>query len=117
VAKLSACASDATKRHGPCFELMYKANGNTVNVKLSPEAAPLYWRAAQLYRKLKNPTEPPRQTLENHPVSQGQTGRVQTPGLKQKPGLFSYPRSKPSPKPGQMILTRWFSVYLAVVLK
>ena len=28
------CASDATKRHGPYFELTYKANGKTVNVKL-----------------------------------------------------------------------------------
>src|SRR5438445_6659621 len=37
-----ACASDATKRHGPYFELTYKANGKTVNVKLSPQAAPLY---------------------------------------------------------------------------
>ena len=48
-----ACASDATKRHGPYFELTYKANGKTVNVKLSPEAAPLYLAAAQQYRKLK----------------------------------------------------------------
>jgi hypothetical protein len=48
-----ACASDATKRHGPYFEITYKANGKTVNVKLSPEAAPLYRRAAQQYRKLK----------------------------------------------------------------
>ena len=48
-----ACASDATKRHGPYFELTYKANGKTVNVKLSPEAAPLYRAAAQQYRKLK----------------------------------------------------------------
>jgi hypothetical protein len=48
-----ACASDATKRHGPYCELTYKANGKTVNVKLSPEAAPLYRRAAQQYRKLK----------------------------------------------------------------
>ena len=38
---------------GPYFELTYKANGKTVNVKLSPEAAPLYRRAAQQYRKLK----------------------------------------------------------------
>jgi hypothetical protein len=36
-----ACASDPSKRHGPYFELTYKANGKTVNVKLSPEAAPL----------------------------------------------------------------------------
>ena len=48
-----ACASDATKRHGPYFELTYKANGKTVNVKLSPEAAPLYRAAAQQYRRLK----------------------------------------------------------------
>jgi hypothetical protein len=48
-----ACASDPTKRHGPYFELTYKANGKTVNVKLSPEAAPLYRAAAQQYHKLK----------------------------------------------------------------
>ena len=48
-----ACASDATKRHGPYFELTYKANGKTLNVKLSSEAAPLYRAAAQQYRKLK----------------------------------------------------------------
>src|ERR1700692_759921 len=38
-----ACASDAARRHGPYFELTCKANGKTVNVKLSPEAVPLYW--------------------------------------------------------------------------
>jgi hypothetical protein len=48
-----ACASDATRRHGPYFELTYKANGKTVNVKLSPEAVPLYRAAARQYRKLK----------------------------------------------------------------
>ena len=48
-----ACASDPSKRHGPYFELTYKANRKTVNVKLSPEAAPLYRAAAQQYRKLK----------------------------------------------------------------
>src|SRR6266566_4840816 len=48
-----ACASDPDKRHGPYFELTYKANGKTVNVKLSPQAAPLYKAAAQQYRKLK----------------------------------------------------------------
>jgi hypothetical protein len=48
-----ACASDATKRHGPYFELTYKANGKTVNIKLSPKAAPLYKAAAQQHRKLK----------------------------------------------------------------
>ena len=48
-----ACASDATKRHGPYFELTYKANRKTVNLKLSSEAAPLYRAAVQQYRKLK----------------------------------------------------------------
>jgi len=48
-----ACASDPTKRHGPYFELTYKVNGKTVNVKLSPEAAPLYRAASLQYRKLK----------------------------------------------------------------
>jgi hypothetical protein len=48
-----ACAYDATKRHGPYFELTYKADGKTVNIKLSPEAAPLYRAAAQQHRKLK----------------------------------------------------------------
>jgi hypothetical protein len=48
-----ACASDPTKRHGPYYEITYKANGKTVNVKLSPEATPLYKAASQQYRKLK----------------------------------------------------------------
>ena len=48
-----ACAADPHKRHGPYFELTFKANGKTVNVKLSPEAAPLYKAASQQYRKLK----------------------------------------------------------------
>lgn len=48
-----ACASDATKRHGPYFELTYKANGKTVNIKISRQAAPLYRAAAQQYRELK----------------------------------------------------------------
>src|SRR5450756_1519097 len=48
-----ACASDPAKRHGPYYEITYKANGKTVNVKLSPEAAPLYKAASQQYRKLK----------------------------------------------------------------
>lgn len=48
-----ACASDPAKRHGPYFELTYKANGKTVNCKLSPQAAPLYQAASRQYRKLK----------------------------------------------------------------
>lgn len=48
-----ACRTDPTKRHGPYFEWTYKANGKTVNVKLTPDAAPLYKAASQQYRKLK----------------------------------------------------------------
>ena len=48
-----ACHSDPGKRHGPYFELTYKANGKTINVKLAPEAAPLYKAASMQYRKLK----------------------------------------------------------------
>lgn len=48
-----ACASDPTQRHGPYFELTYKVDGKTVNVRLSPEAAPLYQAASLQFRKLK----------------------------------------------------------------
>lgn len=47
------CATDPSKRHGPYYELTYKANGKTVNVKLSTQAAPLYKAASLQYRKLK----------------------------------------------------------------
>jgi hypothetical protein len=48
-----ACRTDPAKRHGPYFEWTYKANGKTVNVRLTPEAAPLYKAASRQYRKLK----------------------------------------------------------------
>ena len=48
-----ACRSDPDKRHGPYFELTYKVEGKTVNVRLSPEAAPLYRAASAQFRKLK----------------------------------------------------------------
>lgn len=48
-----ACHRDPAKRHGPYFEWTYKAMGKTVNVKLSPQAAPLYQAATQQHRKLK----------------------------------------------------------------
>ena len=48
-----ACASDPVKRHGPYFEITCKVDGKTVNVKLTPETAPLYKAASQQYRKLK----------------------------------------------------------------
>ena len=48
-----ACQSDPSKRHGPYFEWTYKANGKTVNVKLTAESAPLYKAANKQQRKLK----------------------------------------------------------------
>jgi hypothetical protein len=48
-----ACRSDPAKRHGPYFEWTYKVKGKAVNVKLSPQAAPLYQAAAKQHRKLK----------------------------------------------------------------
>ncbi len=47
------CRSDPDKRHGPYFELTYKVKGKTVNVRLSPQAAPLYRAASAQFRKLK----------------------------------------------------------------
>ena len=48
-----ACHRDPAQRHGPYFEWTYKVNGKTVNVKLSPQAAPLYLAATKQNRKLK----------------------------------------------------------------
>ncbi len=48
-----ACHRDPAARHGPYFEWTYKAAGKTVNVKLSPHAAPLYQAATRQHRKLK----------------------------------------------------------------
>jgi hypothetical protein len=48
-----ACHRDPAARHGPYFEWTYKAAGKTVNVKLSPQAAPLYQAATKQHRKLK----------------------------------------------------------------
>ena len=41
------------QRHGPYFEWTFKANGKTVNVKLSPQTAPFYLAATRQHRKLK----------------------------------------------------------------
>jgi len=48
-----ACQRDASQRHGPYFEWTYKVKGKTVNVKLSPPAAPLYQAATKQHRQLK----------------------------------------------------------------
>ena len=112
-----ACASDASKRHGPYFELTYKANGKTVNVKLSREAAPLYRAAAQQYHKLKtllSRLDKLSKTILRH---QAKSGRIQAPGLIKNQGLFRYPRFKRQPKTDRLLLTDWFYERLAVVLK
>ncbi len=49
-----ACRTKPSKRHGPYYEWTYKAQGKTVNVRLSAEAAPLFQAAAKQYRKLKS---------------------------------------------------------------
>lgn len=49
-----ACHRDSAKRHGPYWEWTYKLHGKTVNVKLTPEAGPLFKAAAQRYRKLQS---------------------------------------------------------------
>src|SRR5271169_439419 len=49
-----ACHKDDSKRHGPYWEWTYKAQGKTVNVKLTPEAGPLYQAASREHRRLKS---------------------------------------------------------------
>jgi hypothetical protein len=73
-----ACRTDPTRRHGPYFEWTYKANGKTVNVKLTPDAAPLYKAASQQYRKLKTllrRLERLSQTALRHQAKLAQTAR------------------------------------------
>ena len=49
-----ACHADPAKRHGPYWEWTYKAQGKTVNLRLTPEAGPIYKAASQQYRELKS---------------------------------------------------------------
>jgi hypothetical protein len=49
-----ACHQNPSKRHGPYWEWTYKRQGKTVNVKLTPEAGPIYQVASQQYHKLKS---------------------------------------------------------------
>jgi hypothetical protein len=48
-----ACHTDPAKRHGPYWEWTYKANGKTVNVRLTPGAGPIFKAACRQHRKLK----------------------------------------------------------------
>ena len=52
--KQCACHRDPAKRHGPYLECTYKVHNKTVNLRLYPEAAPLYRVAIGQYRRLKS---------------------------------------------------------------
>jgi len=89
-----ACASDATKRHGPYFELTYKANRQDGQCQALTGSGSAVQSCSTAVPQVENPAQPPRQTFENHPTSPSQTGRVQAPELIPKQGLFRYPRLK-----------------------
>jgi hypothetical protein len=48
------CHADPNKRHGPYWEWTYKAAAKTVNVRLSPQAGPIYKAASLQHRRLKS---------------------------------------------------------------
>ena len=48
-----ACHQDPSKRHGPYWEWTYKAQGKTINVRLSATAGPIYKAASRQYRQWK----------------------------------------------------------------
>jgi hypothetical protein len=48
-----ACATDASKRHGPYYEWTYKVKAKTVTIRLTAEAAPFFRAASKQYRQLK----------------------------------------------------------------
>jgi hypothetical protein len=48
-----ACHQDPSKRHGPYWEWTYKAQGKTMNVRLSAAAGPIYKAGSRQYRKWK----------------------------------------------------------------
>jgi len=74
-----ACHRDPAQRHGPYFEWTYKVAGKTVNVKLSPQAAPLYQAATRQHRKLKTilaRMERVSRTALTHLAKQAEKGRL-----------------------------------------
>ena len=48
-----ACHTTPSKRHGPYYEWTYKAEGKTVNIRLTKQTAPVFQSAARQYRRLK----------------------------------------------------------------
>jgi uncharacterized protein DUF6788 len=48
-----ACHQDPSKRHGPYWEWTYKAQGKTINVRLSGGAGPIYKAGSRQYRNWK----------------------------------------------------------------
>ena len=87
-----ACASDPTKRHGPYYEITYKAKGKTVNVKLLPEAAPPLQGCLPAVSKAEDPAQPSRKALTNHPAVSSQTGPTPAPRLITKTGVIPISR-------------------------
>jgi hypothetical protein len=49
-----ACHQNPSKRHGPYWERTYKAQGKTMNVRLSAAAGPIYKEGSRQYRKWKS---------------------------------------------------------------
>jgi len=48
-----ACHQNPSKRHGPYWEWTYKAQGKTMNVRLTAAAGPIYKAGSLQYRKWK----------------------------------------------------------------
>jgi hypothetical protein len=48
-----ACHQNPSQRHGPYWEWTYKAQGKTMNVRLSAAAGPIYKAGSLQYRKWK----------------------------------------------------------------
>jgi len=48
-----ACGTDPARRHGPYFEWTYKEAGQTVNVRLTPEAVAAYRAGTAEWRRLR----------------------------------------------------------------
>jgi hypothetical protein len=86
------------------------ANGKTINAKLSPEAAPVYRAAALQYRKLKVVLRRLEKLSQTILPQQAKLAQSQHYELTQKPGLFQYPGSQPSPPADRSILITDFTL-------
>ncbi len=91
----------ATKRHGPYYELTYKASGKTVNVKLSTQAAPPYKAPAQQYRKLKTLLNRLDKLSKTILSQQAKTGRIQAARLSKRAGYSNNPGLSAGRRPAE----------------